>query len=220
MEIDSQKLYAVITGDVVDSTKLNAAQREALYQVLREGSQVVKSWLGDAMPLPVDIFAGDRWQVLLESPGQALAAGLLFRAFLRSVSPKQRDTRFVVAIGRVDFVPGEQVSEGDGEAFRLSGQSLDQLKKRRMGFVTNDPGITDRWDLAFELIDAIAIKWSEKQALAIRGAIQEWTQEDIGNLWDPPIEQATVNRHLKAAGWSAIERAILSFRQYWTHNRK
>jgi hypothetical protein len=214
VKVDPERLYGVVSGDVVGSSKLDALQREALYQVMREGSAELRRWLGTAMPLEVDIYGGDSWQILLKVPGKALAAGLFYRAFLRSRSP-QRDTRFVVSVGPVDFVPRNKVSEGDGAAFRLSGQGLVELKKRRMAFVSHDRPATSRWDLVFELIDAVAVRWSDKRALAVVGALHSLKQEEIGQLWSPPIEQATVNTYLKAANWSAVKRAVIEFQEFW-----
>jgi hypothetical protein len=215
MKVELEKLYGVVTGDMVGSSKLKPLEREALFQLMREGAQELRGWLGKkVMPLEVDIYGGDTWQILLTDPGKVLPAGLFFRTFLRSRSP-QRDTRFVAAVGPIDFVPRNKVSEGDGEAFRLSGQTLGELKNRRMAFVSHDRPSTGRWDVAFELVDALAMRWPEKRSAAVAGALRGWTQEAIGQLWEPSIEQPTVNRHLRAAGWPAVERAILEFQAYW-----
>jgi hypothetical protein len=217
MDVKLGELYGVITGDVVGSTKLKPVPREALFQIMKEGAKTLQEWLGrKTMPLSVDIYGGDTWQILLKNPGKALAAGLFYRAHLRASSSKS-DTRFVIAIGPIDFVPGKKVSEGDGEAFRLSGQFLaDRLGKRRMGFAAHDHGAASRWDLAFELVDSLITNhWSEKQALAMTGALRGWKQEEIGQLWNPPVDQPTVNGRLKLAGWPAILRAIAEFEQFW-----
>jgi hypothetical protein len=129
-----------------------------------------------------------------------------------------RDTRFVAAVGKIDFVPGTQVSEGDGEAFRLSGQFLTgELRKRRMGFVASDDSASRRWDLVFYLMDSlIAHHWSDKRSRAVTGALRGLTQEEIGTLWDPMIEQPSVNRLLRLAGWSSVSRGIKEFEDFWT----
>jgi hypothetical protein len=216
MDVEPGELYGVITGDVVGSSKLDPIQREALFQVMKQGSDALQQWLGKkTMPLAVDIYGGDTWQILLKNPGKSLAAGLFYRAHLRAANPK-RDTRFVVAVGPIDFVPGKNVSEGDGEAFRLSGQFLaTELRKRRMGFDAHDKSARARWDLAFELIDSLVTNWSDKQALAMTGALRGLKQEETGKLWDPPVDQPTVNRRLKLAGEPAISRAIAEFEEFW-----
>lgn len=224
MHIDPDKLYAVVSGDIVGSSTLRSPDRKALLDQLLELSQTLRSWLNDAMPLEISVHSGDSWQFLLTQPGRALSAALFCRAFLRSIdapdekSPKLKiDARIAIGIGTVDFVPGKNVTEGDGEAFRLSGRLLaEKIPKRRLRFAAANEEATSRWDVVFELIDAIIInEWSAKRALAISGALREEKQEEIGELWQPAISQPTVNRHLEASCWPATERAILEFQKYW-----
>jgi hypothetical protein len=217
MEVQLDQLYGVVTGDIVQSTKIGPVEREKLFFVMKEGSDALQKWLGKrVMPLEVDVYSGDSWQILLTNPGKALAAGLFYRAFLRAADP-QRDTRFAVGIGPIDFVPGKRVSEGDGQAFRLSGELLASgLGKRRMGFAAASREATSRWDTTFDLIDAIVTRhWREKQSRAVREAIRGQTQGEIGAQWEPPIEQSSVNEHLRRACWPAISRAISQFEEYW-----
>ena len=216
METEPGKLYGVVSGDVVGSSKLNKQARESLYNSLQRASSRLSDWLGEAMPLPVDVFGGDSWQLLLTTPEKSLAAALFYRAALRSDTPGV-DTRSAVAIGTVDFVPGDAVSAGDGPAFRLSGRLLSEgLGKRRLAFAAEDAQTSDRWDLVFERLDALVTSnWTAKRALAVAGALRGWTQQTIGQQWEPAIDQATVNRHLKGAGWSAIARALAEFEQFW-----
>lgn len=218
MQVQLDQLYGVVSGDIVQSTKIGPIEREKLFFVMKEGSDVLQKWLGKrVMPLGVDVYSGDSWQILLTNPGKTLAAGLFYRAFLRAADPK-RDTRFSVGIGPIDFVPGKRVSEGDGQAFRLSGELLASgLGKRRMGFAANSREATSRWDTTFDLIDAIVTRhWREKQSRAVREAIRGLTQGEIGAQWEPPIEQSSVNEHLQRACWPAIFRAIVQFEEYWT----
>ena len=217
MEVELDQLYGVISGDIVQSTKIGPVEREKLFFVMKEGSDALQKWLGKrVMPLGVDVYSGDSWQILLTNPSKSLAAGLFYRAYLRAAE-FQRDTRFAVGIGSIDFVPGKRVSEGDGQAFRLSGELLaGGLGKRRMGFAGSSREATIRWDSTFDLIDAIVTRdWREKQSQAVKGAIRGWTQGEIGEQWDPPIEQSTVNRHLRRACWPAISRAIAQFEEFW-----
>lgn len=212
MEVVQGQFYGVVSGDVVASSKLPAGERRTLFDTMRAGSDELGRWLGEAMPLGIDIHGGDSWQILLASPQKSLAAGLFYRAYLKA-HPPHVDSRFAVAVGPIDFVPGEKVSEGDGLAFRLSGELLAEgLGKRRMGFAseTNESAM---WDLVLELIDAIAQRWTEKQALALTGALRGWTQEETSRLWDPPVEQPTIHRQLQAARWPAVARAVEDFEQ-------
>ncbi len=108
MEVQLDQLYGVVSGDIVQSTKIGPVEREKLFFVMKEGSDALQKWLGKrVMPLEVDVYSGDSWQILLTNPGKALAAGLFYRAFLRAADPK-RDTRFAVGIGPIGMKPIER----------------------------------------------------------------------------------------------------------------
>jgi len=81
-------------------------------------------------------------------------------------------------------------------------------KASNMCFQFPGLAIEESLDVLVHLIDALAMNWSDKQALAITGALQGLKQEQIGSLWKPPITQQSVNRHLQRAGWFAIEKGI------------
>ncbi len=214
MEIDPKKTYAVISGDIVGSSRLDRESREDLPRILKQAAATLREFLGDAIPLDIDIYAGDSWQLLLTDPGAALRAAVFLRAYLLDRA-EGVDTRIAVAVGGVDFVPGERVSEGDGEAFRLSGRLLQETDPgRRMRFACSQSPDAGVWDLAFGLIDAIISRsWSAKQARAVSGSLRGWPLSRTATLWSSPISDPTVAGHLKKAGWPAIERTI----EYFEH---
>ncbi len=139
MQIEKGKIYAVITGDIVESSELSAGARMALFDTMRKIGDELARWLGpEVMPLPLDIFSGDSWQLLLADPSRALDAAVFYRAGLSAAmgakkSKHKGDTRLSIAIGEIDFVPGHRVSEGEGWAFRESGRPLaDKSAAHRM----------------------------------------------------------------------------------------
>ena len=130
MEIDPQKLYAILTGDIIGSSQLQEGDRKKLHQVMTDGSFYVRKYFGDSIPLDVDVFRGDSWQMLVSDPVKSLRIGLYYRAFIRArMQFNKIDTRLSIALGRIDFIPGERVSSGDGEAYRRSGEALEKCRK-------------------------------------------------------------------------------------------
>jgi hypothetical protein len=213
LNIDPQKKYAILTGDVVHSSRLEHDHRKQLYALLQSCSRRLRQAFPDHVPLDVDIFRGDSWQLLVVDPVHALRVALYFRAALRAaMQTHQFDSRLAIGIGAVDFIPEQRLSGGDGEAFRLSGEGLETLKRHRMTLIW--PGHPDQQLLQAMvwLFDQLAIGWTDKQALAITGALQNWTQQDIAQLWnDHPISQQTVAQHLAQAGWGAMAPALRRF---------
>lgn len=208
-----EKQFAVVTGDVVRSSALTPAERRRLLKVMDAGSRHVRRILAACVPLDIDVFRGDSWQMLVTDPSQALRAALLFRAHLRwQMESHHFDTRLAIGVGTADLLPRRRVSEGSGEAFRLSGLALDRMKKRRMCF--SAPGCAGEraLDVVVHLLDGIAVHWTDKQAHAVIGAMQGWTQEKIARAWgDPPITQQTAAQHLDGAGWYAVARGLAEF---------
>ena len=217
MEIDRSKIYAVISGDIIGSSKLPMSERAELIDIMKQASNELRTFLAQSVPLSVDIYAGDSWQLLVSEPGDALSAAVFYRASIIAATEKKIDTRLAVALGKVDFVPGERASEGDGEAFRLSGRILKETSnKQQMRFIADLPDSGQLWDATFGLMDALMRNWSARQAWAVLGALQGWSQGEIAAQGSPPVERQTVGDFLNLANWHAIERTIVTFKNTFT----
>ncbi len=208
------KSYAVITGDVVGSSHLAGEARRGLYDVMKAGAQALGEHFGRFLPAELDLFAGDTWQLLVTSPAKALRIALYYRAYLRA-NAKGVDTRLAIAIGEVDFIVEEHLSQSEGEAFHLSGRLLaDKASEPRMHFAAPKCPHWRVWDVSFSLIDALIQRhWTPSHARAVTGALLGWRQEQIATLSDPPIKQPTVARNLARAAWGPIGAAISAFEQ-------
>ncbi len=64
------KQYAVITGDIVRSSALSPAERRRLLKVIDAGSRQLRRILTASVPLDIDVFRGDSWQMLVTDPAQ------------------------------------------------------------------------------------------------------------------------------------------------------
>jgi len=211
MKVERGKIYAVITGDIVGSSKLKPAERKELHAALKDTSDKLTDHFRQLVPLQVDIFRGDSWQLLVIDPAQSLKIGLFFRAFLRGkMKSKRVDTRISIGVGSIDIMPEEGISSGDGEAFRLSGEALEALSRSHRMIISLPQSLISNnhqaLDVILKLIDVLARDWTEKQAHAVSGALLEYTQEKIARSWfEREISQQAVAQHLDRAGWNAIE---------------
>jgi hypothetical protein len=209
-------IYAVISGDIVESRRYAAqgpAIRDAIKAAWRECAGAFDAL--DGTPA-VDVFAGDSWQILLPCPAPALRVGLCMRALIKSDErlPKA-DTRLAIGIGTVDFVDQDSVSEGQGEAFGLSGEALDSLQDSKVRMAVRLPetwsdegGLLDpqtTLDTMMALADAICADWTASQAAVVAGALMELDQTRIGEQLS--ISQPAVSQALRAARWNPIEQA-------------
>lgn len=221
MEIEKGAMYAVVTGDLVGSTRLPLELRRDFRQLVDHAASELRAFLGTDAVLGIDLFSGDSWQ-FVSAPRQSLRACLFLRAYIRA-HMERADTRCVVGVGEIDFVPEDRVSQGDGEAFRLSGRLLQQIKRGpAMRLVAADPAVVRQWDLPFSLADAaIAGSWTSRRALAVTGELRGLSQEETGRLWtkfrlqDKPVSQATVSRYLEQAHWPVFARFLREFEEFW-----
>ena len=207
---------AVITGDIINSSKLSPGEWEKLHAVMNEASSQLRASFKDIMPLDVDIFRGDSWQMLVLDPPQSLRISLLFRGLVRAkMDLPGLDMRMAIAVGQIDSFPKTRVSHGRGEAFALSGNALDSLNRTKyenMSFAGGREDAAAALDTVVRLIDAIAGRWTVKQALAVSGALKGMRQEEIADrFWHKKITQQAVAQHLKRAGWYAVERGVAFF---------
>lgn len=213
MRVSKRKLYGVLTGDIVGFSKLPVGQRRRINDILKEGCRKISRVFKGSVPLDVDVFRGDSWQLLVSDAAISLRAALYLRAHLRASHEALKiDTRIAIGVGAIDFLPGDRVSKGDGPAYRISGSGLESMNKAgRMCFGFKGSDVEGAMDVIVRLTDVLAMNWSGRQARALTGALQGLTQEKIGALWTPPITQQSVNRHLQRAGWFAIEEAVAYF---------
>lgn len=200
---------AILTGDVVRSTLTGTSTRDLARRLRRAGE--LAGELASGMATPVESFRGDAWQMAVRPPSDAIAVAIRFRIALRwFVGGPGADTRVSIGIGAVARLPRAHVSEGDGPAYRLSGRGLDGMPRgRRMAVGLEDRGLEATLDAILGLVDTLVSGWTEPQAYAVDGALMGWTQEQTAAAWEPrPVTQQAVNKHLKRAGWSAVERAL------------
>ena len=212
--MSSERLFAVLTGDIVGSSKLSAIERQQIPSVLHRASEHISRYFERSMQYEVDIFRGDSWQLVLSDPPKSLRVGLFFRAIIRATLESRKvDTRLSIGIGTTEFIPKDNVSTGNGEAFRLSGEALERLDKStrmKIEFPSRyESGITHAFDVIVQLIDLLAQRWTSKQAEAISGALVSMTQRTIAAEWvSEPVSQQAISQHLELAGWNQIERGL------------
>ncbi len=162
----SDTSVAVLTGDIVNSSDLEREQRQTLFAALKSAAEVISAWNG-VEPTGFERFAGDSWQLLLTTPGIALRACLMLRAYIRAEN-RTFETRISVGIGSVEPLSSEGLGASDGVAFRLSGRGLADLPKNRFFGLHGSAEV----NAAFILADSISQDWTQKQAAALVHGLQ------------------------------------------------
>jgi len=165
--------------------------------------------------LNINIFRGDSWQSVLSLPSRALRAAVYIRCRLKEMGLKGRDSRIGIGIGPVSVLPSEEIETGDGIAFVLSGNCLDNLGKRAGIGIQIYPS-HEIFQVALNAIvvstDYLVRELTDKQSIAVGHALKGWSHQKIAEAWkEKPISRQSVTKHLKAAGWSILEEQIQAF---------
>lgn len=204
---------AVLTGDIVRSSDLSAKQLDRLFRQMRNSIDEILTW--PRARAHFERYRGDGWQVVLSEPRLSLRAALFLRASLRAEG-KGFETRIAVGIGSVNSLKWDDLGGSEGEAFRLSGQLLDELKNPwlmdlRVGREAAVPH--SLLEAVFGLCDVVAYAWTPRQAEVMKSVLSPdaEVQDEIGERLG--ITQSTVAQHFKKAGGRAIEKALGAFEQ-------
>ncbi len=208
----SKKLYAVLTGDVVRSSKLTSAELDRLFEALAEAVREAGGWDASLEHTQFYRYRGDGWQLVLREPRWALRLCLFLRASLKAADP-QFATRIAVGIGGVDHLDETNLAASSGEAFELSGQLLEGMSSSRTLAVALGSGAPTKIALltsVFVLCDTISQSWSHLQAVVLRYGLKPEAphQSAIAKLLEPPITQSAVAQRLSGGNSEALIQAI------------
>ncbi len=208
---NGQTNYAVLTGDLVKSAKLDPVNLKLVLQRLQEGQIRFNSTYANSIVGRMAVFSGDSWQVLMNKVNLSFRFALYFRALVKATEGLGADTRIAVAWGQIDeeTLNPDRISESTGQAFTLSGRALaemDRSKSLAMEIPENlDHGLHGGLKYlppAVLLLDAVSGRWTEKQSEIMVSALLGRNQNQIAS--DLNITQPTVNKSLNAAGWKRL----------------
>jgi len=204
-------MRAVITGDVVNSTKVEGSQYKTLMDSLKASFGCISKQLGNtSSEIKFNIFRGDGFQGVIPAPTAALHASLIIRSSLRKAQPTNSsfswDARTAIGIGTIDDL-SKEASEGTGEAYRYSGRSLDQMEtNQRLAVKTPWKAVNNEIESQAALLDAVIAKWSPSQAEIVLELLQGKSRKEISSDFD--ISQAAVHYRIKGSGWTGIEQFL------------
>ncbi|HZE86072.1 MAG TPA: hypothetical protein VE035_17250 [Puia sp.] len=197
--------HAVLTADIVNSTKLDKAVEKAL---VKEFEKILK-------PYQYEFYRGDSFQVYVKEPEKSLWVALVCRTAAISMTAGEgempvSDLKVSIGIGSVSK-PVRSLGTAKGTAFLLSGRSLDYMQgtARRLGVTTGNE-LADIGLLAItDYIDAIYRKMTAKQAATIYGLLKGATQQQLAQ--DLEKSKSTISELAGAGGWPEIEKLLLYF---------
>jgi hypothetical protein len=218
--IDGDKIYAVLTGDLVKSSRLTSAKSKGAMERLKKITVEFAEQHPNSVVGRIDTFRHDSWQLLLEQPALALRIAVFLRTALKlqSDASTKYDTRISIGIGKVELISKRRISDSRGPAFTFSGKGLDAIDGRCLALVTGDDTPALWYGLergVVPLLDCIVGDWTPTESRAVYGALKDWTQEETARNWPPqektakrPTRQA-VGDSLVRAHWSTVDAVLL-----------
>jgi len=202
-------VYSVLTGDIIDSSKLNSTKRKVLLQKMKE---LFADLCKKDKHLKIEIYRGDSFQAIQANPAVALLTTLKIKAGLKQSNLLKTgiNVRIAIGLGEILMFSGK-IQESDGEAFRNSGQMLDKLKNAEQTLLFKSPweDINDEMDVHCFTLDAITGRWSPQMAEVVFELLEGVKQVQIANQLG--IKQPSVNQRIRLANWTAIEKVIHRF---------
>ena len=204
------KNIAIITGDIVDSTKMTKTERTSMLQLL----QSLPEWLSPLCKTNIEIFRGDSFQLKVTEPTKALQIALAIRAIIRANkfagNNEQWDARLAIGIGTLDYET-DSLSTSDGEAYRLSGRGLDIIGRARLHIETPWEEVNNELIVSTLFADDIVTRWTPSQSrIMFEKLVKNNSQEDIGNILG--VSRQMVSKTLKVAKDALISVYIKRFK--------
>lgn len=205
---------AVVTADIVGSSRYAATARRNVDHVLRAGFRETRRAYKNALRgrLSFRITAGDEFQWIVEDPAKALETLTYLRAVVASSAPKLRlHFRAAIGIGEIAVRGKGDTYEQDGIAFVRARQGLEAFSGRRGATrwttITTGQETTDRTvDAILSIADFHFSRWSPEQWEAIRWTLHGESREAIAKRLR--ISTEAVRKRLKTAGWPNLEPAL------------
>lgn len=208
-------LYAVITGDLIRSSKAPPEKLDAALASIATTAHFLTKYTG--ADTRFTRFRGDGWQIVL-TPQYYLRAIALILAGLK-VDTQTLSTRFGVGFGPVDSLGTTDLGDAKGSAFIHSGRALDSLNRDQAVMMSSGSGLgaraerlrgTVEWSDAamLPMFSFIARRWTVPQAEAMRIALKDDSQTQGAIAEALGITRQALNLRLTGAGYTPILTAM------------
>lgn len=198
---------AVITADIVNSTRLKKTEEKKLVTDL---SSILKSY-------KFEFYRGDSFQAYIPDPAQALTIVLRARAAAKRLPPGSSsplaDIRASIGIGNITE-PVKEINIAKGEAFLLSGRVFDEMGKsgKRLKIQSSNDAVNLGLKVVADYADSLFAQLTSKQAAVIFELLNGHKQVETATRLKK--SQPTINRHVQSARWNDINNLIEDYQLF------
>jgi hypothetical protein len=194
-------LQAVLTGDIVNSTKLTSVNEKRILKQLKSILLAGKH----------EFYRGDSFQVYIKDASQALRIALLCRMAAMAIPPDENgtrsDVRISIGIGSVKM-PVKTLSAAKGDAFIFSGRAFDELTKtgKRLIIVTYNSIAKTAFEIISDYVNSVLENITDKQATVILKLLSGHSQKKVANTLQK--SKSTISQHVTSGRFYEIERLL------------
>ncbi len=197
-------LLAVLTGDLIASTRAPAAAQEASMACLAATAGRIAHWPG-GLPPRFTRHRGDGWQIVAPA-GFGLRAALVLAAALKARLGLPA-TRVALGLGPASSLGTADLRDARGPAFEASGHALDTMDRQRL-LAMAGVGVTPLHQALLRLMDLQLARWTAPQAEIAAEALhpEAPTLADLATRHG--ITPQAVSERMKAGGITTLRRAL------------
>ena len=202
-------MIAVITADIVNSTRLKKAEEKMLTSNL---SFILKSY-------KFEFYRGDSFQAYIPDPKQALKVVLQVRAAAKRLSSgfssPFTDIRASIGIGNITE-PVKDLKTAKGEAFLISGRAFDEMSKtgKRLKIQSANEAMNLGLKIIANYADSLFSQLTTKQAAVVFELLMDHNQVETAKRLKK--SQPTINKHAQSARWVEINNLIDDYQLFIT----
>jgi hypothetical protein len=200
-------IIAVITADIVNSTRLKKAEEKMLISNL---SSILKSY-------KFEFYRGDSFQAYIPDPKQALKIVLQARAAAKRLSSgfssPFADVRASIGIGNITAAV-KDLKTAKGEAFLLSGRAFDEMSKsgKRLKIQSTNEAMNLGLKIIADYADSLFAQLTSKQAAVVFELLMDYNQIETAKRLKK--SQPTINKHAQSARWMEINNLIEDYQLF------
>jgi len=196
-------INSVLTGDLVQSTRLSGAELDAAMEHIR---RVLQEW--DTAGGRFTRNRGDGWQAVYPSPAHVLDLALALIANLRV---EGLSSRISIGIGAIDDPGTADLSDARGPAFSASGHALDQMQRGQILAISGAP-VSGEDKAIVVLLDERISRWSREQAEAVARTLDPNKSTDKESASSLGITPQAMSNRLYSAGYPSMRYALTLWR--------
>ncbi len=199
-------IQAVLTGDIVNSTKLTVAKEAKLSTTLTNIFVNYES--------KFEFYRGDSFQAYVKNPVKALRLALLCRSAAIRLFKEDKvvlsDIRISIGIGEV-ATPVRSLKTAKGDAFILSGRRFDEIIKndQRLAICAGNPLANEGLEVIADYLNAIFDGMTGKQAEVIFELLNGEMQKVAAKKFKKT--KSTIHQRTTAGRWPEIEKLLQQY---------